>query len=252
MLHRSFCECHPRSWCLGEAVRCRQTPAVDIFVRDHLMDTGRYIPSVAYDGTYALLAAFDDLYQGIKLGDILWWDNSPDIKVDSPTPTYQMNIEDVDYVKFETNLYHNPVLTAHVNRIYVQIHNRGIKAAANVTIQVFYANIVDTPSGVPDLPQDFWTSYPRGSSDKSGSWKPIGEAKILPSPPITLTNTEPTVLAWEWNTPPDITDYVCLLLVIDSPEDPIPDSIKKMFTVDQIVPSEKHIAIMVVDVIRPN
>jgi hypothetical protein len=228
-------------------------PAVDIFVRDHVMDTGRFTPSVGLDGTYAVPAAFDDRLQdedpdkSIRLGQLLWWGSCPDIKVDSPI--YQIDrVEDVDYVKFETKLFHRPLLKENVNRIYVQIHNRGIKPADNVTIQLFYANIIDSPSGLPDLPQDFWTTFTRNSKDTSNGWKSIGEAKTLPSPPKTLTNTEPTVLWWEWNTPSNVTDLVWLLLVVDSPEDPIPESNKKIFNVGQLVVNEKHIATRLVSV----
>ena len=206
-------------------------PEVDIFVRDHLMDTGRFTPSL--DST---TAAFEDLLQNVKLGNSLSWSMCADIKVDSPF--YQMNVDDVDYVAYETKLQHRDPQRGRVNRVYVQVHNRGIKSADNVTVKIFYADI---SSGYPPLPSDFWTSFPNDPSDTI-NWKPIGQPLILPSPPKTLTNTEPTILAWEWSTLPEIADNVGLLVIADSPEDPIPAG-AKIFNVAELVSNEKHIGL---------
>jgi hypothetical protein len=208
-------------------------PDVDIFVRDHLMDTGRFTSS---SDNIAAAAAFEDLLQNIKLGDRLSWSMCADIKVDSPF--YQMNIDDVDYVAFETRLQHRNPQRGRVNRVYVQVHNRGIKSADNVIVKILYA---DTSNGYPPLPSDFWTSFPNNPSDTT-NWKPIGKAQVLPSLPRTLTNTEPTILAWEWSTSVDIADNVGLLVVTDSSEDPIPGT-NKVFNIGDLVPNEKHVGL---------
>ena len=206
-------------------------PDVDIFVRDHLMDTGRFTPS-----SNNAIAAFEDLLQNVKLGDSLSWSMCADIKVDPPF--YQMNMDDVDYVAFETRLYHRDPQRGRVNRVYVQVRNRGIKPADKVFVKLFYADI---SAEYPVLPQDFWTSFPDDPSDMA-NWKPIGKAQVLPSPPKTLTNTEPTILAWEWSTPMEVADNVSLLVVTDSPEDPIP-SRNKIFNITDLVPNEKHVGL---------
>src|SRR5262249_10793277 len=80
------------------------TPAVDLFVRDHLLDTGRASPSPAN-----VVAAFEDPLQHVALGDVLNWWMCADIKVDAlegAPPAYQMNVADVDYVAFESRLAH--------------------------------------------------------------------------------------------------------------------------------------------------
>jgi len=110
-----------------------------------------------------------------------------------------------------------------------------------VVVKLLYAHINESQQ-YPDLPHDFWTGFLDNSFDKS-NWKPIGETKFLPSPPKTLTNTEPTVLSWDWNPSSELPDEVGLLVVIDSQEDPIPDANKKIFNVQYLVCNEKRIGL---------
>ena len=156
-----------------------------------------------------------DDHHSITLGTMLRWDMCADIKVDMPLgdelssapSSYQMDMESVDYVKFEYDLHHRDLKPGHVCHVYVQVHNRGIKSAEKeVIVKIFYANAI--PNGgnfkynkYPELPPDFWTSFPYRNYDTS-NWKPIGEYKVLPDGPKTLTNTEPTIVAWQWNVLP--------------------------------------------------
>jgi photosystem II stability/assembly factor-like uncharacterized protein len=236
---------------------------VDIFIRDHLMDTGRYTPSKTWKQSTDTRAAFDDPYQdidinkSIRLGSELHWDMCQDIKIDSPKEdgSFQMQIEDVDYVKFESKLYHSNLKRAKINRVYVQIHNRGIKPVSNdpnkkVIIRLFYTELVtDTKVAsrhYHDLPKDFWTKFSKGPlSDEY--WHNIGEPKFLPDLPKTLTNTEPTILEWDWIIPIDISNKVWILVVVDSPDDPIPQS-NKIFDLEQLVRNEKHIGARLINV----
>ena len=107
------------------------------------MDTGRIIPSPS-----GICATFEDLLQNVKLKEKLFWWMCADIKVDPPF--YQMNIDEVDYVKFEYRLRHRNLQRERENRVYVQIHNRGIKHAGlspadKVTVKIFYANVLNSP-----------------------------------------------------------------------------------------------------------
>jgi photosystem II stability/assembly factor-like uncharacterized protein len=211
-------------------------PDIDLFVRDHPMDTGRTVPSPSN-----ISAAYDDPFQHVSLGDSLSWSMCADVKVDALEgfpPSYQMSIEDVDYIAFETKLYHRNPIRGRINRVYIQVHNRGIKSADDVTVKILFADIT---GGYPDLPPDFWAAFPRNSIDTT-KWKPIGETKVLPTPPITLTNTEPTVLAWDWTTPTDVADTLGLMVVLDSPADPIPGA-NKIFNISELVRNEKHIGL---------
>ena len=56
-----------------------------------------------------------------------------DIKVDPPF--YQIDdMDEVDYVKFENRIRNRNLIAGTKNRIYVQVHNRGIKDAKNVRL----------------------------------------------------------------------------------------------------------------------
>ena len=226
------------------------TPEVNLYVRDHLMETGRITPSSS-----EITATFEDLLQDVELGKKLYWWMCPDIKVDPPF--YQIdNIDEVDYVKFESRLRHRSLKRGHKNRVYIQVHNRGTKPAGipptdKVIVKILYTNVLnssiessDDPPRFPPLPSDFWTSFYSDTPFSSRAWKQIGEAKKLPSEPKTLTHTEPTILAWEWDTPTDLPDNIGILVVIDSPEDPIAETNKAFSNnIESLVRNEKHIGI---------
>jgi photosystem II stability/assembly factor-like uncharacterized protein len=232
----------------------KTTPKVDLYVRDHLMDTGRFTPSSS-----GITAAFEDPLQNVKLEEKLFWWMCADIKIDPPL--YQMDINDVDYVKFEQRLRHRALTRGGLNRVYVQIHNRGTKSAGvppadKVGVKLLYANVINSssersePPRFPDLLSDFWTKFYSETPISTSTWTQIGEVKKLPYGPKTLTHTEPTLLAWEWKTPVDVADRVGLLVVVDSPEDPIPQSHKSLFDIENLVRSEKHIGVRLVDVVN--
>ncbi len=214
---------------------------VDIFVRDNIMDTGRFTPSPT-----SVTAAFDNPFQGISVNQELNSFMCADIKIDSPDSSYsyQMDIESVDYTKFEYKLHNRNVRRGKLNRVYVQIHNRGIRDVSKATVKLLYCN---NENGWPKLPDDFWIQFPNNSKDMM-HWKPIGGIQVLPAPPKTLTHTEPTILSWEWNVPLDISDIIGLLVVIESSDDPIPPETKKILTIEEIVPKEKRIGLRLLKV----
>ncbi|HEY3177737.1 MAG TPA: hypothetical protein VGL25_02520 [Casimicrobiaceae bacterium] len=215
-------------------------PAVDLFVRDHLMHSGRATPSPAN-----VAAAFEDPLQYVNLGDTLNWWMCADIKVDAlggAPPAYQMNVADVDYVRFESRLQHRNAARGRVNRVYVQIHNRGFQSASNVTVKLLYAN---ASPGLPNLPADFWTAFP-GDSTTSSAWAAIGPAQTI----ATLSPTEPSILEWDWTTPSTAADHTCLLAVIDCAADPIPAA-AKIFDVGQLVRDEKRVGLKNLHIVDP-
>ena len=238
---------------------------VDLYVRDHIMDTGRFTPS----SSGVMTTPFEDPLRNIKYDDMnnlkfdnydkLHWWMCADIKVDPPF--YQMESEDVDYVKFEYRIKAKKPKRNRENRIYVQIHNRGIKSVGNqpedrVSIKLLYANVVNSPDEgittpfipkLPDIPQDFWDEFSNESADL-GSWKQIGKIKYLPEGPKTLTNVEPTVVCWDWKTPDNVGDLIGLLVVLYSREDPIPQENKAIFDIENLVRNDKHIGVSVVKV----
>ena len=207
-------------------------PAVDLFVRDHLMSSARLLPTPE-----AVPAAFEDLLQYVHLGDPQYHWMCADIKVDAlegTPPAYQMDVAAVDYLAFETALQHRNAQRGNVNRVYVQLHNRGYAAAADVTVKLLYA---DASAGLPPLPSDFWTAYPNDPAI-TAVWHPIGSAKVVTS----LRPGIPAVVEWDWAPPLNAAQHSCLLAVIDSASDSIPAG-AKIFDVDALVKQEKRVGL---------
>jgi hypothetical protein len=216
---------------------------VNLFVRNNLMDTGYFQDSSD------ITAAFSDPLQGedggIKLNDKLTWDMCPDIKIDSPNKVlgfYQFDdIDNVDYVKFESRLQNRNPRRGDICNVYVQVHNRGIRLLVeSVSIRLFYA-YKSADKKYPSLPDNFWISNSPSSTD---SWKQIIPTRNLPEGKKTLTNTEPTVLAWQWYVPDEISaNEFGILVIVESPEDPIPQGSKEIFNVEKLVRTDRHVGL---------
>jgi len=217
----------------------------DIFVRDDLMETGRF------HSTYPVTAAFEDPLQYISLNDQLGWWMCADIKIDSPEvppggtqPAYQYpNVSEVDYLVFESKLQHRNPSRGNPVHVYVQIHNRGIAAAKKVRVKILYH---DAAAGPYILPSDFWTAFPNNSTDPTTKWVPIGTHQVITS----LSPTMPSILEWDWIVPPGLSDHSCILVVADSLDDPIPGP-NQVFDVGVLVPAEKHVGLKNLHIVNP-
>jgi hypothetical protein len=202
-------------------------PTVDVFVRDHIMDTGRP-PSAA-----PVPAAWEDSTRYVALNDPCYWWQCADIKTDAP-PDWQLLPSQLNYYNFETKLIHENPEKGNQNRVYVQIHNRGPLPATNVTVKIMTAA---ASAGLPDLPADFWTTWPNSAGD--ANWTPVGTPQTI----AALDPLRPTVLQWNWTPPPSADAHSCMLVVADSPSDPIPISTKSLFDIGQLVTTDKHIGL---------
>jgi hypothetical protein len=201
-------------------------PMVDLFVRDHVMDTGR-APSGA-----PATAAWEDPTRYISLNTPCYWWECADIKTDAP-PSWQLQPSEVNYLNFETKLVHENPEKGNQNRVYVQVHNRGPLAATDVTATVMIAG---ASAGLPDLPADFWTAFPNSAGD--ANWTPVGSPQTI----ATLEPLRPTVLEWTWTPAIGADVHTCMLVVIDSPSDPIPDA-AKVFQIWPLVTGEKRVGL---------
>ena len=224
---------------------------INLFVRHNLMDRG-YLSTSPTN----VRAAFSDPLQnedggGIRLNDVLTWDMCPDLKIDSPSQDlgfYQFDaIDTVDYVKYESRLQHKNPKRGDICNVFVQIHNRGIKSIVNnVTIKLFYASM-SKDGKYPQLPVDFWTSF---SVTSESEWKPILPNRSLPEGQKTLTNIEPTLLVWQWHVPNDIVSkQIGILVIVESPEDPILPNNKKVFDVQELVINDRHVGLRTVNIV---
>jgi photosystem II stability/assembly factor-like uncharacterized protein len=203
---------------------------VRIVIRDHVMDTGRQTPSPS-----GLPSAWEDPGRQVNLGDPLFWWNCADVKVDSPVGgSYQMPVASVDYVAFEMEaaLEHRNPQRGALNRVYVQVQNRGVLPASNLVVKILYA---DAALGLPDLPSDFWTAFP-GNSSMPSPWAPIGIAQTIAS----LRPEHPAVLEWDWTPPMSAAAHSCLLVVASSAEDS-PDV--KSLALDSLVTQNRQVGL---------
>jgi photosystem II stability/assembly factor-like uncharacterized protein len=210
--------------------------SVDLFFRDHLMSTGRILPSPD-----SVTAAFEDLLQYVNLGDSLYHWMCADIKVDAlegSPPAFQMPVTSVDYLAYETKLQHRNAQRGNVNRAYVDVHNRGFAPGSSVVVKLLWA---DASAGLPPLPPDFWTNFPNNSATTT-VWHPLIKGAATFQTIATLSPTEPTVLEWDFPLPVTAATHSCLLAVMDCPADPIPAG-TKVFNVDALVRNEKRVGL---------
>jgi photosystem II stability/assembly factor-like uncharacterized protein len=205
-------------------------PLVDLYVRDDAVDSGRVQPTPS--GVPDPLDAAGALTN--------WWD-SPDVKVDAPQPTFQTSSRIDDYVSFEAALVHRTALAGTLNRVYVQVHNRGSDRATNVQVRAFFA---PASAGLPALPADFWCSGKPFVGTPSGAvWSPIGPILTI----AALEPAKPGVVEWDWYVPSSAARHTCILVVTTCNEDPLNGA--GIFDVGQLVPGRKQVALKNLQVI---
>jgi photosystem II stability/assembly factor-like uncharacterized protein len=213
------------------------SPDSVIYVRDNVMHTGRGTPPSG------VASAIEDLTQHVALNDLIYWYQCADVKIDAQEgspPSYQMAVSGVDFVAYEATVTHRDPQRGRTNRVYVQVHNRGIQAA-NVTVKILYA---DATAQLPDLPADFWTAFP-GNTANINVWTPIGNAQT-----VNVKAGLPSVLEWDWIPPMTTAQHSCVLVVCDSVADPIPAA-NKVFTIATLVTSERHVGLKNLHVVDP-
>ena len=145
-------------------------PAVDIYLRDSTVDSGRSSPSPS------------GVADPFTFGSQTFWWQCQDIKVDAPT--FQKPVAaDVDFELFEDDhgvfaagLTHENAQRNRTVRVFVQVHNRGIHAAMNVAVKVFFAASAVT---LPDLPTGFWSGFPNNVVPGASAWQQIGPHKVV-------------------------------------------------------------------------
>jgi hypothetical protein len=118
-----------------------------------------------------------------------------------------------------------------VNRVYVQAHNRGPQPATDVDVRLLWA---DAGAALPPLPVDFWTQFVTDTYDQT-VWRLIGKQRI----PLLRSGT-PHVLRFDWTPPANTSDHVCLLALLDSPDDPLLPQAE--LNVDTLTRSNKRVS----------
>ncbi len=207
---------------------------VDIYLRDHFLDTGELIPSAS--GVVDPLS----VVRGGSMGDKAYRWQCADIKVDAQ-PYYTPDVL-FDGVEFDRDLEHDKPIRTQVNHVYVQVHNRGPFNATNVNVKILWAS---ASAGLPALPSDFWTNFPNDPGITT-DWHPIGTYQTIP----VLEPTRPVVLSWNWTPPMSAPIHSCIIAVIDSPSDPIPPS-SKVINIGWLIGNEKRFSLKNLHVVDP-
>jgi hypothetical protein len=182
-------------------------PLTDIYMRDDVLDTGIVTP-----GPSGVEHPFNP-------GEIVYWYQSPDIKIDSPDPAtnaYQTPSVDIDYIQFEDLVHDNPRRDTWV-RAHVQVHNRGDNPANNVKVRAFWAN---AGGGLPNLPVDFWTAFPNADPADTSVWHPVGPARTID----VIYPGQPRIASWSWLVPGTAPSHSCMFAVAQSDEDAVTTS----------------------------
>jgi hypothetical protein len=191
-------------------------PAVDLYLRDSLLDTGERFPSPS------------NLPNPNDLADQVFWWESPDIKIDT-TPYYSPDLV-FDGVEFDELPEQDPK-RSQVNRFYLQLHNRGWQNATNVRVRAFLA---DASAGLPPLPNAL--TPPDFNLSTTANWTPVGPAQTV----AVLEPNRPVIVSWDYTVPNTAATHSCLLAVLSSSEDPIANP---QTSVDLLVNSEKRVCL---------
>ena len=198
-------------------------PAVDLYLRDSLLDTGERFPSPSNQPNPNDLA-----------DQVFWWE-SPDIKVDT-TPYYTLDLV-FDGVEFDELLDQDPKRTQ-VNRFYLQLHNRGWQNGTNMRVRAFFA---DASAGLPALPNAL--TPPDFNLTSTANWTPIGPAQTV----AVLEPNRPVIVSWDYTVPNTAATHSCLLAVISASEDPMTNT---ETNVDLLINSEKRVCLKNLHVIN--
>jgi photosystem II stability/assembly factor-like uncharacterized protein len=201
-------------------------PAVDLYLRDHDLDTGERVPSPS--------GLPDPLQPG---GTSIWW-LSPDIKMNH-APFYAPTGSVFDGVHFDSELVHQDPRRTETNRIYVQVHNRGFQTATNVSVRAF---IADASSGPPVLPAPLVP--PNFALPKAIGWMPVGPPRTI----AKLVPNRPAVVSWDFDFPASTATHSCCLAVLSSPDDPFTSPETQL---TQFIPFDKHVCLKNLHVVDP-
>ncbi len=216
-------------------------PDVEVYLRDSSVDTGRLLPSPSN---------VDDPF---TFGSKAFWFQCPDIKVDSPS-FQRPSAADVDFevfgddesmvdqgLQFAAGLEHENPQRNRTVRLFVQVHNRGVKPATNVAVKVFYAT-ASLP--LPDLPAGFWTGFPNNTVTAGSPWQSVAAHRTVPR----LDAGKAQIVNFEWPVAATVASNVALLAIISADDDSIATT---ELNVAALVQNSKKCGLKNVTVVNP-
>jgi hypothetical protein len=208
---------------------------VRLSIRDHVADDSRsYAPASTLNDDPRLPAGVHPLDHA----------HAFDIRIDAPgfvrSEAFAFG-EDIDGVEFDDTLVSDQPLVGEVNRVYVQVHNRGWGDAAGVQVFLYYA-AAGNPAAAP--PIDAALGFP-GLPTPASNWRLI-DIINLPAP---VRPGHPVVVKFEWTPPVEVRDSVALLAICTSLADAVPSPIPAG-AVDTFVAGERRAALRLTPVRR--
>lgn len=216
-------------------------PDVEVYLRDSTVDTGSLSPSPS------------DVDDPFHFGSKAFWFQCPDIKVDSPS-FQRPSAADVDFevfgddesmveqgIQFAAGLRHENTQRNRTVRVFVQVHNRGIRPASNVAVKVFFATSSVT---FPNLPNGFWTNFPNNSVPASSPWQPIAAHKTIAS----IDPGRAQIMNFDWPVAPTVASNVALLAIVSADNDSLATTELNVATLTQ---NNKKCGLKNVTVVNP-
>jgi hypothetical protein len=194
----------------------------DLFIRDNNLDWGNTAQEMESAPAWR---AGSNVEMGQTRSFIPHY-RSVDIKIDAPP--YDPN-PPVTPTLFDNFNHENPISGA-INKVFVRVRNRGPRPATNVRVKLHWTW---AGTALPQLPADFWTSWPADSTDQT-TWHSLGMREIpmvgYSGASVAGTNDDQSQIATFDFTGPDLDPALpsfrhhCLLAIIDSAEDPVRES----------------------------
>jgi hypothetical protein len=189
---------------------------VELYNRDTWLDLGRY-PTVNY---------LDD---PTSPGDTVRHWKTPNIIVDVPSNagTYQTTSTDINFYEFNDVIVDgsggvatvDPTTGTVINRVYVEVRNRGVLPANNVRVMLLHA---DASGGLPSLPPGYTANLQAGTNISSADWDTVGQVMLqnlrVGFPQIAYFSLPSTLLP----PPSSLAGHThhCLLALLHSADDP--------------------------------
>lgn len=198
---------------------------VELYIRDTTLDRGRY-PSV------------DGLPDPTQRGAFVSVHNGPGIVTDSPDASgqYQTGSTQIDFFTYVDQLEDRPLSSSVVNRIYTQVHNRGVTPAANTTVTLLLAPL--SSGAAPALPSGFDSAISAGQP--VAGWSTIGSRAIaeirVGSPEVVKFDVPGSLVPLAR---PNAPAY-CLLVVVNCAADPFRHA---PGTADSVAVADRKVAI---------
>jgi hypothetical protein len=149
------------------------------------------------------------------------------MKVDVPTPAgYQTPTSAIDFLTFndvivdgsEHTATMDPATGTVTNRVYVEVHNRGIVEAASVQVMLLLTN---ASAGLAPLPAGYEANVQAGTAIASGGWQTVGVRTVtnlrVGFPQVAAFNLPSTMLPPPASLPGQA--HHCLLAIVHSAQD---------------------------------